>query len=103
MQDSNGDYIYFSSIGKKFKINNTFLNDNINKKSKKKTIRNYFLNRMNKSNEIENDNDKDIFLNKNNIFNMTEQNDKNKNNNYYNLIEKNYEYNKKYKYYRNHL
>ena len=103
MQDSNGDYIYFSSIGKKFKINNAFLNDNINKKSKKKTIRNYFLNRMNNSNEIENDNDKDIFLDKDNIFDMTDQNDKNKNNNYYNLIEKNYEYNKKYKYYRNHL
>ena len=111
MEDNNGKYIFFSSIGKK--LNNAYgLRKYFIEKTEKKSFKkNDFLKRIEK-NFDEKEEDNDSLLNKD-IFDISYNNVKSKNNSErhninningsLSLSEENNEYNHKYKYHINHL
>lgn len=111
MEDNNGKYIFFSSIGKK--LNNAFgLRKYYIEKTEKKSIKkNDFLKRIEKNfeeKEVDNDSllNKDIFdisYNKGKSTNNTKRNNVNNINDSLSLSEENNEYNHKYKYHIIHL
>ena len=111
MEDNNGKYIFFSSIGKK--LNNAYgLRKYFIEKTEKKSFKkNDFLKRI-ENNFEEKEEDNDSLLNKD-IFDISYNNVKSKNNSErhninningsLSLSEENNEYNHKYKYHINHL